>query len=65
MYQVKLVTDCPNQICMLEWLLITNHIEYKIITAKPFSIETPFLLVDGVPLDFDRSIKWIEEYEHD
>jgi hypothetical protein len=46
---------------MLEWLLITNHIEYNIITAKPFSIEAPFLLVDGVPLDFDRSIKWIEE----
>lgn len=58
---VKLVTDNPDQINVLEWLLITNHIDYEIERVKRFSIDTPYLIVDGVPLDLDRSMKWIKE----
>ena len=60
---VELVTYYPGQINMLEWLLIINHIEYEVKTPKQgtHNIGTPYLIVDGVPLDIDRATKWIEE----
>ena len=61
---VELVSYYPGQMNMLEWLLIINHIEYR--TTTPLNrgnhnIGTPYLIVDGVPLDLDRAIKWMEE----
>lgn len=58
---VKLVTDNPDQINALEWQLITHHIPYEIEKVDRFSIDTPYLIVDGVPLDLERSLKWIKE----
>ena len=60
---IKVVSYYPGQINMLEWLLIINHIEYEVETPKQstYNIGTPYLIVDGVPLDLDRAIKWIEE----
>lgn len=58
---VKLVTDNPNTISALEWQLITHHISYEIESVARFSIDTPYLIIDGVPLDLERSMKWIKE----
>lgn len=61
---VVLVTDYPQQINMLEWLLITNHIKYEVNIPRNSSFKRfipPFLIVDGVPLDSDRSLKWITD----
>lgn len=59
---VKLVLDDVDQISFLEIELVEQGIEFKKISSgfhcKP--LERPFLLVDGVPLDFSRAIKWIK-----
>lgn len=46
---------------MLEWELIVNKIDYRCEEWNKFGLDTPYLIVDGVPLDFDRAIKWIKE----
>ena len=58
---VKLVTDNSDQISILEWELIRNNIEYEIVKKSRYNITKPYLVVDGVPLDFERSLKWIKE----
>lgn len=59
---VELVTTDEKQITMLEWLLINNDIDYVLRVDTPYSsFQLPYLIVNGVPLDFERSIKWIGE----
>lgn len=61
---VEVVSYYPQQINMLEWLLITNHIKYQVNVPSYTGFEhmsTPYLIVDGVPLDEDRAVKWIKE----
>jgi hypothetical protein len=59
---VLLVKKNPNQICMLEWELVTNHIQYEIVEASEgCELKPPYLVVDGVPLDMERAQKWISE----
>ena len=64
---VKLCVDDFEQVTLLELMLHTNEIPFEFeLNETPFGIEPPFLIVDGVPLDFDRSIKWVKgmcEYE--
>lgn len=58
---IVLVTRNPDQINMLEWELIKNHVEYEIECSNVFDLTPPYLIVDGVPLDFERSMKWVKE----
>lgn len=60
---IEVVSYYPQEINMLEWLLIVNHFDYTVKTPQKstHNIGTPYLIVDGVPLDLDRAIKWIEE----
>ena len=58
---VKLVTDNSDQISILEWELIRNNIDYTIVKCSQYNITKPYLIVDGIPLDFERSLKWIKE----
>lgn len=61
MTMVKLVTDNSDQISILEWELIRNNIDYTIVKCSRYNITKPYLIVDGIPLDFERSLKWIKE----
>ena len=59
---VKLIVEDFEQICILEQCLIAQDIPYEIELADNFRIlKSPYFIVDGVPLDFDRSIKWLKE----
>lgn len=66
---VQLVLDDVDQLSLLETELISHGISYTRVdnqfqTMKP--LKPPYLLVYGVPLDFERSLKWIKEYsEHE
>ena len=53
---------CVNdqQVSILEWMLKINEIPYQIeFEAPDCHLGFPYLIVDGVPLDFERAIKWI------
>lgn len=64
---VKLIVDDYEQITVLEQCLVEKKIQYELELADAFrSLKTPYLIVDGVPLDFDRSIKWLRgKYKHE
>ena len=47
---------------MLEWMLKQNNIPYQLEDkACDCGLDFPYLIVDGVPLDEDRAMKWIKE----
>lgn len=61
---VKLVLDNIDQVSILELELEKHNIPYEKVdnqfrTFKP--LPPPYLLVYGVPLDLERSLKWIKE----
>lgn len=59
---VKLVVDSFGQVSILECLLLAAGVEYELeILDESMGLITPFLVVDGVPLDLDRSYKWLKE----
>lgn len=61
---VKLVLDDVYQISLLELELIKYDIPYEVVTHQSQNIQPlppPYLLVHGVPLDLERSLKWIKE----
>ena len=58
---IILVTENPDQINMLEWELIKNHVDYELEYDEVFNLTQPHLIIDGVPLDFERSMKWVKE----
>ena len=44
----------------LEQALQNADIEYQLcVDLGNYGIKTPYLVVDGVPLDKERSLKWI------
>lgn len=46
----------------LEKALQRADIEYQLcLDLGNYGLKTPYLVVDGVPLDFSRAIKYIEE----
>lgn len=58
---VKLIVDDFEQITTLEWMLVARDIPYEInLSESNNGIKPPYLIVDGVPLDFYRSLKWLE-----
>lgn len=60
---VKLIVNDFEQMNLLEWLLMLHGIEYKCyVSLVDIGLYPPYLVVDGVPLDFERSIKWIGEH---
>ena len=64
---VKLCVDDFEQVTMLETMLEQHKISYEMeLTEGSYGIKPPHLVVDGVPLDFSRSIKWIKgQCEHE
>lgn len=57
---VTLYVDDLDQITTLEYLLYINGIDHDIKQNEGrFGMESPYLMVYGVPLDEKRAIKWI------
>ena len=57
---VKLFVDDLDQLTILEYLLFINGIDHKIeLNTGRFGIQSPYLLVYGVPLDEKRAMRWI------
>ena len=64
---VKVCVSDLEQVTTLEWLLTKTHIPFEVcLNECDNGIATPYLLVDGVPLDFERSLKWLRgRYIHE
>ena len=62
---VKLVIDDYDQISILEEALMRANIRYELeIKLDQRGICPPYLVVDGVPLDTNRAMKWIGEHKN-
>lgn len=60
---IQLIVDDLMQVTILEELLCESKIAFSIEHPKvDYGIPTPYLIVNGAPLDFDRSLKWIDEH---
>lgn len=51
---MKLFYSLVNELIALDFAFT---VDYK----NTFGLPTPYLVVDGVPLDHDRAIRWIKE----
>lgn len=65
-----MVVLCVNDLhqgTFLEVALIDNHIEYEVVLDKEnkYGLGLPYLLVDGVPLDMVKAIRWIKEQTYE
>ena len=58
---VELVVNDCDQVCLLEHLLRLGSIKYTLTKYNKYHLDEPYLIVDGVPLDFNRSLNWLEE----
>lgn len=57
---VVLVVDDYEQVSTLEDALVRANISYEIEMGNAsYGIRPPHLVVDGVPLDMGRALKWI------
>lgn len=59
---VKLVLEDLAQVDFLERALVDANIPYEVELREPnYGLPKPYLLVDGIPLDMFRALKWIKE----
>lgn len=62
MREVILVVDEVNQLNFLEQELVRSNIKHTVeVRATDYGLSKPYLLVDGIPLDLFRALKWIKE----
>lgn len=61
MPKVTLIVDDVDQLNFLEQELVRSNIKHNVeVRATNFGLPKPYLMVDGVPLDLFRALKWIE-----
>lgn len=59
---VKLVVDDYRQVTILENALTEANIDYEITTRdRNYGLSPPYLVVDGVPLELGRAMRWIRD----
>lgn len=57
---VKLIVDDYDQVTTLEHFLNQAKIPFELeLNTDAYGICAPYLIVDGVPLDFNRSLRWL------
>lgn len=62
---VVLVVNNFDETSELQKALVEAGIEFQLaLNMGHYSIQPPHIVVNGVPLDEDRSFKWIKEYEN-
>ena len=62
---VVLVKTDSNTDNKLEEALVNAKIEYQMAFPSTWGNGHPYLIVDGVPLDEKRALKWIGEHRTD
>lgn len=62
---VELIVSDELQLTMLEMMLMSEDIDFNVSTNQQYDMATPYLIVDGVPLDEERSVKWIKERQNE
>lgn len=64
---LKIVVDDIYQVSFLEMELVNRGISFERVCNEDYAqvFDRPFLIIDGVPLDFERSLKWIKEYDNE
>lgn len=61
---VVLVIDESLNCIRLAWVLMWSNIEYSVQKNDGrHGLKAPYLIVNGAPLDWERSVKWIEEQQ--
>lgn len=61
---VTLIVNDLHDVSRLELMLATKRIPFVVeLASDSEALNPPYLLVDGVPLDETRAIKWMEEYK--
>lgn len=58
---ITLVTNTNLQIDMLEWLLLKSELPFEVTFENKYGFETPFLVVDNIPLGYDKSLVYLQE----
>ena len=58
---VELIVSDELQLTLLEMELMSLGVDFEVSTEDKYNFTTPYLIVDGVPLDEERAAKWIEE----
>ena len=59
---VELVVKDVSQVTQLERYLQNKKIKYVLVENKrPIGVNTPYIIVNGAPLDEIRAMKWMEE----
>lgn len=48
----------------LEKELMDAELDYDVSRENKYGLELPLLVVDGVPLDMERAMKYIKESSH-
>lgn len=60
--KVTLMVNDLDQLTMLEYMLVNANIDYTVqVSDGKYGIESPHLIVHGVPIDERRSYQWIKE----
>lgn len=60
---VELVVRDFDNPTVLETKLVEADIEYQLkFYMGEYGLKPPHLIVGGVPLDYERSLKWIKEH---
>ena len=61
---VRLLVDDFEQITTLEIALLNANIEYTTeLNDGKYGIASPYLIVNSIPLDMVRAMKWIGEID--
>lgn len=59
---ITIFVDDVDQLSLLEYMLIRANLDYTTeVNDGRYGLQSPYLLIDGVPLDLIRSYKWIFE----
>lgn len=58
---ITLVTNENCQLEMLEWMLIKSKLPYEVSFENKYGFETPFLVVDNIPLSYEKSLIYLQE----
>lgn len=60
--KVILRLNDPDQFTFLEYLLVMANVDYVVeVSDGKYGITPPYLIVNGVPIDEERSLKWVKE----
>ena len=61
---VEIHVSNKYQVTLFEWFCVKKNIPHKVVVDKGLlGLDTPFLVVDGIPLNTERSITWMNEKE--